>query len=245
MRERAHKTAIRNKPAKSRALVLAAASILLGGVVVAGGHFLAEHQERLLFAERALAESERDQLVDALRAARLTAPRLRLEELATLPLISEFVDVTERWPDGEEVQELQAYLQTVLNAAVAETGLAQISLMGQNGEKLITATNITKPAEDFSGPAIVADIPDINQPASVAGQLAGFLAAGELTVLTRPDAAAPQSTASASRAGDGSGTQSFGIPATTRLLSVIAAIALVVIGLAGSLHLSRQSNQQS
>jgi len=247
MRERAHNTVIRKTPGKTRAIALAVASCLLATVVLAGGHLLAEHQERLLLAERSVAESERDQLVDALREARLTAPRLRLEELATLPLVSEFVDVTERWPEGQEVQELQAYLQTVLNAAVAETGLAQISLMGPDGENLLTATNITKKSGGSSGPAIVADIPDINQPTIVAGQLTGFLAPSELTMLTRPNEATPQSTASVQPAasGDSGNAHSFTIPATTRLLSVIAAVALLVIGLAGSLHLRRQSNQSS
>lgn len=248
MGDRADSNAIRKAAGKSRAFALSVASVLLATVVVAGGHFLARHQERLLVAERTEAETERDQLADALREARLTAPRLRLEELATLPLISEFVDVSMRWPDGQEVQELEAYLQTVLNAAVAETGLAQISLTSLNGDKLLTATNITKPADERFNPTIVADIPDINQPASVAGKLEGFLAASELTMLAKPNADVPQSTASVpgtlSRYGFGNGTPSLGIPTTTRLLSIIAAIALVVIGLAGSLHLRRQSKQQ-
>ncbi|MEO1110738.1 MAG: hypothetical protein AAFY05_00345 [Pseudomonadota bacterium] len=243
MRERADNSAIRKRPGKSRARTLAVATCLLAAVVVAGGHFLAEHQERLLVAERAVAENERGQLVNALREARLTAPRLRLEELATLPLISEFVDVTERWPDGQEVRELKAYLQTVLNAAVAETGLAQITLMGADGTNLLTATNITKAADELSGPALVADIPDINQPSSVSGKLAGFVAASEMAMLTTQNAIAPTSTASVSS--DGDSARSLAIPATTRWLSVVAAIAIVMIGLAASLHLSRQSEHRS
>lgn len=246
MRDQAQSSAIRKMPGRTRAIALALSTCLLAAIVLAGGHFLADHQEKRLVAERAVVESERDLLVDALREARLTAPRLRLEELATLPLISEFVDVAERWPEGEEVRELEAYLQTVLNAAVAETGLAQITLTGRDGEKLLTATNITKPSGEFSSPAVSADIPDINKPASVSGKLAGFLAASELTMLTRLNAVAPQSTAGlpASKS-DGDSADWLSIPATTRLLSVVAAIALVVIGLAGSMHLRRQSSRQS
>ncbi len=244
MRERIHNTAIRKMRGRPRAIVLAVASCLLAAIVISGGHFLAEHQEKLLAAERADAESERDQLVDALQEARLTAPRLRLEELATLPLISEFVDVTERWPDGQEVQELEAYLQTVLNAAVAETGLAQISLMGLDGNTLLTATNITKAADELSGPTLVADVPDISRPADVAGRLEGFLSSNELTMLTMQGAAEPQSTANTARTAASDGAYGLAIPATTRWLSVIAGLAIVVIGLAGSLHLSRQTERQ-
>ncbi|WP_421983539.1 hypothetical protein [Roseibium sp.] len=247
MRDRADSTAIREKTTgNARALVLAAVSCLFAISVVAGGHFLAEHQETVLRTERAKAEDERGHLVEALRDAHLTAPRLRLEELATLPLISEFVDVSDRWPDGEEAKELAAYLETVLSAAAAETGLARISLLDQNGMELLSATNFTRDADENPGLMIEADIPDINTPTDVAGKLAGVVANGDMTLLTGRHAASARTTASISTSADtgADAVSPIGIPATTRLLSLAAAIAIVFVGFAGCLHLrSRAGNR--
>nr|WP_319382599.1 hypothetical protein [uncultured Roseibium sp.] len=240
MRDRADSTAIREKTSgNARALVLAAVSCLFAIGVVAGGHFLAEHQETVLRTERAKAEFERGHLVEALRDAHLTAPRLRLEELATLPLVSEFVDVSDRWPNGEEAQELAAYLKSVLSAAAAETGLARISMLDQDGRELLAATNFTRAEDENPGLTIEADIPDINTPTEVAGKLSGIVANGNMTLLTEPNAVSARTTASVSSSAEigAESTSPFGIPATTRLLSLVAAMAIVVIGLAGCLHL--------
>lgn len=247
MRDRADSTAIREKTSgNARALVLGAVSCLFAIGVVAGGHFLAEHQETVLRTERAKAEDERGHLVEALRDAHLTAPRLRLEELATLPLVSEFVDVSDRWPDGEEAKELAAYLKTVLSAAATETGLARISLLDQSGRELLSATNFTRDADENPGLMIEADIPDINTPTDVAGKLAGVVANGDMTMLTERNAASARTTASVSTSADtgADGATPIGIPATTRLLSLAAAIAIVFVGFAGCLHLrSRAGNR--
>lgn len=170
----------------SPALGLAVAGCVLGGGIATGGFFLANQQEAELLAREEAHVKERDRLTEALREARLTAPRLRLEELAGLALVPEFLDLAANDPGGVDAQELNTYLTTVLEAALDETGMAKLTLAGADGTELIAVNSpVSSPATDQAF-SIKVPISDFYGSDAASGQLTGVIAAENITFLASP-----------------------------------------------------------
>lgn len=235
--------AIRKSGRPSLPLLLAAGGCLLGLAIAVGGHLVAEHQETALAAQTSAFLEERRLLSEALEEAQLTAPRLRLEELASLPLVSEFVSLSEDQPDSADTEDLRAYLQTVLDAAIQETGLSRIVLETVDGTLLLASDN---PAADTGGtqsggPAIGASVPGYSDPDATVGRLTGSVPESRIAILAPGDGTSGDITASTGAAGKPGTSDPTGIPSSTRLLAVAAGLAVALFGLLAGALLRRDA----
>lgn len=219
------------------ALAMTVATLAISASIVAGGHILSQNQAAALAADRTRTEAAQAQLLKALSDAHQTPARLRLEELAGLPLVPELVELAGTRPGTQDVKELKAYLQTVLDAARSDTGLTQIALLDTNGHELIGSKAApspdARPARRLSAP--VFGLSQTDQPA---GQIIGLLP--EITVTLLPDGtdlprAAP--TASIPSPSSGASVSSSRIPEQTRMFSLAAGLATALIGLTSALVL--------
>ena len=242
MQERRQNADRRKHTLLSPASFLGAISCLLAVAVVAGGFLLVNHQEAVLSAEHIQIAEERGLLIDELEKSRLNGPQLRLEELATLPLVSEFVDLSSRLPDSTETRELRDYLQTVLEAASIETGLERITILDDNGHELLVAGDLLSNAPALERHELSAVVRAIDDPEKVEGKLAGYIPKNGIPTLLPTDATSPSTTAglSSSKPYLSNAQTTSVIPRTTRYLALIAGIAIAVSGLTGAFLLRRR-----
>jgi hypothetical protein len=242
MENRPESAAIRNRIWASPALCLAAAGCILGGGLAFGGFQLADKQDAALKTQTASYSAHQDTLKSALREARLTGPRLRLEELATLPLVPEYLAISAEQPDSLDAEELNAYLQTVLDAALQETGLARITLETSDGHTLIDALNQTTKSSGTSGTKLQAVVLSLDGNPDPEGQLTGYLAANDMKLLAAPNTELTETTASiGNRSHDQAiGSLELSIPQATRLLALFGGIGTALMGLFGAFLLRRQ-----
>jgi len=212
---------------------MALGGCLLGAGIAVGGFVLADWQQSQLDARQAATARQHAILLDALQEEMLNGPRLRLEELAALPLVPEFLTLTDEQPDGVDAQELKNYLQTVLEAAGQETGLKRIALVSAGGDELLATENPAAGSFGEDAPQLEAIVYDLDDPERPVGQLTGLLPDSTLTVLLPESTAASDITASieTGSTGDGNPPSATGIPGTTRLLATLAGLAAVLLGL--------------
>lgn len=224
--------AIRPHSTKAAAVGLALGACVLGAAVAGGGFFLAERQDRALSAQETRHQEDRAQLVDALRQARLTGPQLRLQELAALPLMPDYLQVAAEQPGSLDAQELNAYLTTVLEAALEETGLARMVLQSADGTALIDVARLgvdQQPGLDVL--ALETPVPTLDGSGEPVGQLIGVLSAQEVALLAPAGEGSPETTASsgaASAENQDNQTQSF------RLFALLAGLVTAMVGLIGA-----------
>lgn len=232
--------AIRLRSKKASAAALALGACVLGAAVAGGGVWLAERQDRVLTAQETRQQEDRAQLIDALREARLTGPQLRLQELAALPLMPDYLQIAADQPGSLDAQELNAYLTTVLEAALEETGLARMVLQGADGTALIDAARLgvdQQPGLDVL--ALETPVPALDGSGEPAGQLIGVLSAQEVALLAPAGEGSPETTASSGAApaeSDDNQTQSF------RLFALLAGLMTAMVGLIGAALVRRAGN---
>ncbi|MCR9285268.1 hypothetical protein [uncultured Roseibium sp.] len=238
MSDEPQSAAIRKSYQISPALCLGLGGCLLGVAIALAGHFLADRQEADLRKNIFISEQKQQQLIVALHDATLNAPRLHLEELANLPLFAEYIDLFHDDPAGRDAVELKNYLQTVLEAAVADTGLGEILLTSQDGVILIAARNLTLGADDMLSTQVAAVVKELNGSENVAGQLIGALSESELTLLP---ALADGSDTTASVSSETNDTYSYlsHIASSTRFLALAAGLATALLALTGTALLRR------
>ncbi|WP_029061633.1 hypothetical protein [Labrenzia sp. DG1229] len=231
----------------SPAVILGVVSCVFALGVVVAGFLLAEHQGTVLTTEQRKSDAETALLINELKNARLAGPRLRLEELAALPLIPEFVELSRRQPDGLEAQELGAYLRAVLEAASSETGLARIAIVDAEGRQLLSADSLISNETTEESHRLAAIVYDINDPAKAAGKIAGYVPKTAMSMLLPSDTNSPTRTAgiSSSTSANASTLAVLDIPGTTRLLSLVAGIAIAFFGLSGAVLLRWQILRKS
>lgn len=239
MSDRPESAAIRKPHVVSPALGLAVGGCLLGTVIAAGGHVLADRQKAALDTSAAAKAEELQVLQSALTDVSMTAPRLRLEELASLPLVPEFLFLAQDQPDSLDAEELKTYLQSVLDAAIQETGLSRIALVSAAGEELILAETLLSEDGDSSSLEVRAQIKDFEGSGEDAGYLTGVLPASKVLVLAPQSTSETQVTASTTQDRLSDGGSGLDIPASTRLLSLVAGLVTALIGLLGAVLLRR------
>ncbi|WP_156510594.1 hypothetical protein [Labrenzia sp. OB1] len=237
MSDREQSATIRKPLQISAAFGLGLGGILVGSGLALGGFALAEKQQALLEAREIAVSQERDLLVSALKDVWLTGPRLRLEELAALPLIPEYLSIAETRPNSADARELEDYLRTVLDAAGRETGLQRIALLSADGSEVLAAENTAAAPTDAKTVEVEAVVYDFNDPQSPAGRLTGALPDGSLTILPPDGPTGTNLTASTagSPAWAGPEANAFGgVADLTRLLAILAGIATALCGLTGA-----------
>jgi len=245
MAERPQTGAIRRPSKVSPSLLIGAGGCLLGAVIVIGGLWLAERQETALHRREAAVLRDRKLLTQALTEANLTAPRLRLEELAALPLVPELLGLAGDRQASLEARELKHYLQTVLDATLLETGLSRIALEMPDGSAVISAD---RPAASVSGtdtPQIDAVVFSLDDPDRPAGRLTGYVPNTKLAVLPPRDTAGSTLTASTDFSTQREEQQSVAISNTTRLLAALAGGAVTLFGLFSALLLRERTPDRS
>ena len=240
MSDRPQSAAIRKFQVFSPALGLAVGGCLLGTVIAIGGHVLADRQQAALQAEAAATADKLLVLQSALTDVSLTAPRLRLEELAKLPLVPEFLFLAQTQPDSVDAEELKTYLQSVLNAAIQETGLSRIALVSKAGEELILAETLLSETKDSASVDVHALVESFDGSGQTAGQLTGSLPESAITVLAPQGPADTRTTASiATDRAPTAAMAGLDIPASTRFLSLAAGFATALVALLGAVLLRR------
>lgn len=239
--------AIRKPRRLSPPLLVATGGCLLGIAIAAGGHLVAERQEASLAAQTSGFLEERRVLSEALEEAMLTAPRLRLEELASLPLVSEFVALSDAQPDSPDAADLKAYLQTVLDAAIEETGLARIALETNEGALLLASQNPATDAGNSSpnAPGITADVPGYSDPDTTIGRLNASVPESRIAVLAPADGTNSAITAGISDTGMSGTPAAAGIPSATRMLAIAAGLAAALFGILASALLRKAARPEA
>lgn len=237
MKKQSQSKLIRGTRARTPALYLAVASCVLSAGVISGGYLLANWQRSALLAEEKVASEQRAKLVSALEDANLLRPRLRLEELATLPLVPEFVELAADQPESLETRELQAYLLTVLEAASVETGLARIALLDAQGVEILSTEGSVSAPEAIPGKMVEAVVEDFENPGTSAGKIKGYISRQAGTMLPQ-DGNAPSTTASVKPFSESKALAD--IPNSTRALSLMTGLSVLAIGLAGAFLLHRR-----
>ncbi|WP_299481209.1 hypothetical protein [uncultured Roseibium sp.] len=198
-------------------------------------------------AEEKFASEQRAKLVSALEDANLIRPRLRLEELATLPLVPEFVELATEQPESVETRELETYLRTVLEAASRETGLARIALQDAQGAEILSAGGSASKPDAEQRKMVEAVVEDIKNPGTPAGTIKGYISLETETILLTQDGNAPSTTSSIQ-----GGTSLLSpsramadIPNATRSLAIIAGLSVLGTGLAGAFLLRRRRHREA
>jgi hypothetical protein len=219
---------IRDGRRVSPALVLVVAGCALGAGIAFAGHLVADRQQAALSAERATLVRERDLLQAALAEAMTTGPRLRLEELAGLPLISEFLFYAAGQPDGPEARELADYLSDVLAAAGEETGLVRVVLETAKGEILLDYTAPTAGDGANETQVLEAPVASLEDPEAQAGRLVGYLPRAAVALLPPADhPAGPDETTSLKTTPAAEGDA---LAAGTRLFALLAGLGVALFG---------------
>lgn len=240
MSDRPHSAAIRRPIQLTPALCTALAGVVLGTGIAFGGLVLADRQEQVLEAQAEAVATRQEQLQDALRHASLTVPRLRLEELASLPLVPEYLQIARDRPDSIDARELKDYLQTVFDAALEETGFSRITLEDDQGGELVLARAAQQAGEMPSIPlAVEAIVPDFDGSGRAAGRLLGSLPESARTTLLPPsDTGSVEATASIGLAA-GAPLSTTGIANSTRLLALLSGLGTCLLGFAAAALLKR------
>ncbi|WP_305989622.1 hypothetical protein [Roseibium sp. MMSF_3544] len=243
MSEEQNKTAIRKRSGLTPALTLGVGGCLLGTVIVTGGYLIANQQQAVLQEQSLKAGQERDLLLGALEDAHLNGPRLRLEELASLPLVPEFVALAESEPDSVDAKELGDYLKTVLEASVAETGLDRIVLEGGSGDELLVAVAPSAQSGAAESHELESQVVDYHDPEKTSGRLAGYLAKSGVNVLLPASSGGAEVTASVPQASSGATAAVLtSVPETTKLFALAAGIAVAVASLLGAALVRRRDS---
>ncbi|TYC56437.1 hypothetical protein FMN50_11025 [Rhodobacterales bacterium] len=242
MAARPQSTAIRRAKRDPAPLRVAAGGCLLGIAITTAGFVLADHQDRMLSAGRTVASEERSVLINAVNKAALTAPRLRLEELAAMPLVTEFIALAENQPQSTDARELRAYLKNVLAAATEETGLARIALETADGTELIASSNPVADTTGSKGLFVEAPLAaDAGFPRTT-GRLTGEVPHGRFEILPPPGADGTTMTGSTGTEQTSAGAFfQEDIPAGTRLLSGLAGLCVALFGGVAAVLLHRRS----
>ncbi|MET1411006.1 hypothetical protein ABVF61_02000 [Roseibium sp. HPY-6] len=229
------------------ALCLALVSCVLSACVVAGGYLLADRQRSTLVSEEKAALEQREKLVSALEDASLIRPRLRLEELATLPLVPEFVALAIAQPESLETRELETYLLTVLEAAGRETGLARIALVDAQGAEILSTGGAASKPEAGPEKMVEAVVEDFENPGTPAGKIKGYISRETETILLAQDGNAPSTTSSIPGGASllSGGKALVEIPNTTRSLAIIAGLSVLGTGFAGAFLLRRRRHREA
>ncbi|QFT31616.1 hypothetical protein FIV00_14065 [Labrenzia sp. THAF82] len=235
-------TAIRKPSKLSSALCLGIGGCLVGALIAGSGVYLAASQEKQVSRQITALQAERSQLLEALSEARLTAPRLRLEELASLPLLSEYLEIAKEQPDSLDARDLKDYLQTVLDAAGEETGFGRITLESSDGDELLVSESFAAGSEIAATPKLEAAVPGFDDPETTIGRIAGYLPENTLNILLPDSTNGTDVTASTPSETDGLANQ-LGAPNTTRIFAIIAGLATILLSLFGAVLLRK--NQRS
>lgn len=156
-------------------LIWAAGGCVIGIGVILAGFFLADWQQTQLQVSENRNLQEHESLIRSLEEARQSAPRSRLEELATLPLLAEFMALSADQPDSLDAKEVGEYLRSALEVAREETGLFRIILQTGEGEPLLLAGESEKGNAEVKGTRLEAAVLDFEGGSLPAGNLIGFL----------------------------------------------------------------------
>ncbi|WP_298965831.1 hypothetical protein [uncultured Roseibium sp.] len=239
------KSAAIRKPSKlSSALCLGIGGCLLGALIAGSGVYLAASQEKQVSRQITVLQAERSQLLEALSEARLTAPRLRLQELASLPLLSEYLEIAKEQPDSLDARELKNYLQTVLDTAGEETGFGRIALETSDGDVLLISESFAAGSEIAETPKLEAAVPGFDNPDTTIGRIAGYLPESTLTILLPDSTSGTDVTASTPSETEGLANQ-LGAPIATRILAIVAGLATAMLGLFGAALLRKNQTSTS
>lgn len=166
------------------ALALALGGCLLGALVTGGGVWLADQQKSVLAHQSAAWQEERAQLQCALRQAHLTGPRLRLAELAAMPLVPEYLHFATENPGGRDARELGDYLRRVLEAVLEESGLTRLTLETAAGTALIdVSAGAAMSPPDAGQLGLQAPVLSLTNRSEQIGQLTASLAAKDTALL--------------------------------------------------------------
>lgn len=125
--------------ASARMLVLG--GCLLGSLISGGGFLVSAVQDRALVSFQDVLAQDRRHLLETLQDLQVERPRRRLQELADLPLLSEYVEIAAEDPQSIDAQELKAYMQSVFEAAMDENGFSDITLVLADGRNLLSLAN--------------------------------------------------------------------------------------------------------
>jgi len=212
----------------SPALLITVAGCVLGAGIALSGYLVAERQQAAFEADRATAVRERDMLRTALSEAMTRGPRLRLEELASLPLIPEFLFYAAEQPQGPEARELADYLSDVLAAAGEETGLVRVVLETAQGEALLDYSAPTAGDGLAKTRVLEAAVASLEDPETQAGRLIGHLPEAAVALLPpQGSAGGGDETASVNAA---TARQGDTLAAGTRLFALLAGLGVAVFG---------------
>lgn len=244
MEDRPQNASIRSGLQLSSSLGLILLAGVLGAGITVGGFVLAGYQDRLLQAREVDFAAERAKLSDALRHARLTAPRLRLEELANLPLVAEYISLAADEPDSTDTKELYSYLQTVLEATLEESGLANLNLSSVAGDRLITVSAPQVTSSDNEAFTVEVAVPDVYGSGETVGRLSGAIASEAAAVLASPYPIAVETTASIQERPGRWSSLGPALPPSdlTRLLAIIGGLITALVGLLGAGLLRRHNS---
>lgn len=120
----------------------------LGVAVATSGWVLADSTLRdsaLAVREaRAQAEALGQSLVDT----QLAAITRRLDEIAALPLLAEFVELTRTAPEGPDAAELKAYLSDVLDSTRGELDTREVRIVDDTGKLLLASGTMPEEAQE-------------------------------------------------------------------------------------------------
>ncbi|MEM9635181.1 MAG: hypothetical protein AAGA50_27905 [Pseudomonadota bacterium] len=201
---------------------------------------MAENQKTALEEDATKNAAIHQQLESALTEARLTVPRLRLEELAALPLIPEYLAIASKHPGSEDAVELENYLRTILKATSEETGLERITLETVDGTELLASGQSLSTTPIAEHPRLEANILDFEDLKSTSGKLAGYLPESTMDVLLPHSGEGVEVTSSTSNSETDEASSFSSIPDRTRLLAILGGLSSAVLGLLGAALIKRQ-----
>jgi hypothetical protein len=242
MTDESRSATVRGRPQHTYILSLAVGSCLIGLVVAIAGFLLADWQSALLQTNSRHHDHERTRLISLLEDARLRMPRLRLEELASLPLLSEFISLSETHPDAGDAQELRSYIHSMFNSAREELGLTRIVLQSVQGVNLLISEHETVSSNESSETALETVVFDFVDSITPAGMLIGYVpqVASEQRFVGDTSGARPSQGGAVAQAIDKEIMSDQDVPKATRLFAGISGLAISIIGLCCALILRRQ-----
>ncbi|WP_321341259.1 hypothetical protein [Breoghania sp.] len=149
---------------RSPIAVIAAAA--LGILVAATGYLVQKSAEAARIEAQDTARSDaadtRLTLARTLLKHSLVTSAQRLEELANLPLLAEFLDLAATDPKGGDTAELKAYLDEALKAASQSPDIAALIALSASGEALLAIGEIAgeQPKPDPGKTILVVSTPE-------------------------------------------------------------------------------------